>query len=160
MKERVANNEKTIERNQNELKTECQNCMNQAEENKAQIESLTKKLAMLDDKIKAIARGGGLGGGAGNGVNTAMTDDLEAAMAKLREDFDKHKSAYEKDQAKVKDELAQKATKQDLDDLEARMMQRMQDMFDQLRNMFPDKEALKKKLAALEKNVSSVSMSS
>lgn len=33
-------------------------------------------------------------------------------------------------------------------------------MFDQLRNMFPDKEALKKKLAALEKNVSSVSMSS
>ena len=28
LKERVANNEKTIERNQNELKTECQNCMN------------------------------------------------------------------------------------------------------------------------------------
>ena len=34
------------------------------------------------------------------------------------------------------------------------MMQRLQDMFDQLRGMFPDKEALKKKLAALEKNVS------
>ena len=33
------------------------------------------------------------------------------------------------------------------------MMQRLQDMFDQLRAMFPDKEALKKKLAALEKNV-------
>ena len=116
---------------------------------------------MLDDKIKSIARGGGLGGGGvGNGVNTAMTDDLEAAIAKLREDLDKHKSTYEKDQAKVKDELAHKATKQDLDDLEARMMQRMQDMFDQLRNMFPDKDALKKKLAALEKNVSSVSVSS
>lgn len=83
-----------------------------------------------------------------------MTDDLEAAIAKLREDLDKHKSGYERDQAKVKDELAQKATKQDLEDLEARMMQRMQDMFDQLRNMFPDKDALKKKLAALEKNVS------
>ena len=34
------------------------------------------------------------------------------------------------------------------------MMQRLQDMFDQLRGMFPDKEALKKKLLALEKNVS------
>lgn len=36
------------------------------------------------------------------------------------------------------------------------MMQRLQDMFDQLRGMFPDKEALKKKLAALEKNVKSL----
>ncbi len=32
-------------------------------------------------------------------------------------------------------------------------------MFDQLRNMFPDKEALKKKLAAIEKNVSSILLS-
>ena len=35
-----------------------------------------------------------------------MVDDLEAALAKLRDDFEKHKDAYQKDQAKVKDELA------------------------------------------------------
>ena len=34
------------------------------------------------------------------------------------------------------------------------MMQRLQDLIDQLKNMIPDKELLKKKIAALEKNVS------
>lgn len=53
----------------------------------------------------------------------------------------------------VKEQLPHKATKEELADLEARMMQRLQEMFDQLRQMFPDKEALKKKLAAMEKNV-------
>ena len=54
---------------------------------------------------------------------------------------------------KVQEQLPLKATKEELADLEARMMQRLQEMFDQLRQMFPDKEALKKKLAAMEKNV-------
>ena len=63
-----------------------------------------------------------------------------------------------KDQNKVKDELDTKATKEELADLEARMMQRLQDMFDQLRTMFPDKEAMKKKLGAIEKNVRLVSL--
>ena len=55
---------------------------------------------------------------------------------------------------KIKEELPRKADKADLAELEARMMQRLQDMFDQLRQMFPDKDALNKKLKALEKNVS------
>ena len=84
-----------------------------------------KKLGLLDDKIKSIGRGGGVGGGAGAGLNSGLVDDLEAAVAKLREDLDKHKSAYEKDQFKVNNELAGKASKADLEELEARMMQRM-----------------------------------
>ena len=59
---------------------------------------------------------------------------------------------------KVQEQLPLKATKEELADLEARMMQRLQEMFDQLRQMFPDKEALKKKLAAMEKNVRSITL--
>lgn len=33
-------------------------------------------------------------------------------------------------------------------------MQRIQDLFDQMRGIFPDKDALKKKFNAIEKNVS------
>ena len=155
MKERISTNEKTIERNQTEIKAECKACQAQADDNKVRIDELNKKLAMLDEKIKAQRSGAALGGGnGGGGIGAGVLEDLEAALAKLREDFDKHTGDYAKDQAKVKDELNQKATKQELEDLEARMMQRLQDMFDQLRGMFPDKEALKKKLAALEKNVS------
>lgn len=155
MKERISTNEKQIERNQTEIKAECKACQTQADDNKVQIDELNKKLAMLDEKIKAQRSGAALGGGnGGGGVGAGVVEDLEAALAKLRDDLEKHRGDYARDQAKVKDELNQKATKQELEDLEARMMQRLQDMFDQLRGMFPDKEALKKKLAALEKNVS------
>ena len=33
-------------------------------------------------------------------------------------------------------------------------MQRLQDLIDQLKNLIPDKDTLKKKIAALEKSVS------
>lgn len=111
-----------------------------------------KHVVLLDEKIKNLGRAAA-GGGGGGGIGAALLEDLEAALAKVREDLDNHKSEYSKDQGKVKDELEKKATKEELADLEARMMQRLQDMFDQLRQMFPDKEAIKKKLAAIEKNV-------
>jgi len=47
-------------------------------------------LAQLDDKIKQLARAGISGGNAGAGVG--LIEDLEAAIAKLRTDFDGHKS--------------------------------------------------------------------
>ena len=52
------------------------------------------------------------------------------------------------------EQLNQKAGRDELEALEARMLQRLQDLIDQLKNMIPDKENLKKKLAALEKSVS------
>lgn len=70
------------------------------------------------------------GGNGGGGIGAALLEDLEAAVAKIREDLDKHKTDYTKDQGKVNTELEKKATKEELTDLEARMMQRLQDMFD------------------------------
>jgi len=67
---------------------------------------------LLDEKIKSIARGGGGGGGglggagAGAGLGAGVLEDLEAVVAALRADVDSHKSSYERDQAKVRDELA------------------------------------------------------
>ena len=52
--------------------------------------------------------------------------------------------------------MANTATKNDLKNLEERMMQRLQDLIDQLKGLIPDKEALKKKIAALEKSVSEI----
>ena len=83
-----------------------------------------------------------------------LLEDLEHQLAKLREDHDGLKGEFDATNEKIKDELPRKATKEELAELEARMMQRLQDMFDQLRQMFPDKEAMNKKIKALEKNVS------
>ena len=104
---------------------------------------------------KAAALGGGMSMNTGGAMGNPL-EDVEAAIAKLREDFEKHKEDYGRELGRLKEDLAQKASKDDLAELEARMLQRMQEMFDQLRAMFPDKEALKKKLAAIEKNVSAV----
>ena len=83
-----------------------------------------------------------------------MLEDLDNALQKLREDHDQLRNEYDVTNDKIKEELPRKADKADLADLEARMMQRLQDMFDQLRQMFPDKDAINKKIKALEKNVS------
>ena len=83
-----------------------------------------------------------------------MLEDLDNALQKLREDHDQLRNEYNATNDKIKEELPRKADKADLADLEARMMQRLQDMFDQLRQMFPDKDAINKKIKALEKNVS------
>jgi len=126
MRDRISSNEKLIEKNHSELRLEGQSNRALADDNKAQIDSLNKKLALLDDKIKQVARGGAGGGNAGaGGLGAGLLEDLEAALAKLRDDHENHKSGYAKDQAKVKDELAQKASKADLEELEARMMQRL-----------------------------------
>ena len=65
---------------------------------------------MLDEKIKRLQGGGG-GMGAGNGgggLGAGVSEDLEAEVAKLREDLDNHKSAYDRDQAKIIGELSTK----------------------------------------------------
>lgn len=85
---------------------------------------------------------------------TELLEGLENSIKQLREDLDNLKSQHDKDMNSTKDELDQKASKQELADLEARMMQRLQDMFDQMRLMFPEKEATKKKIGSIEKNVS------
>ena len=83
-----------------------------------------------------------------------MLEDLDNALQKLREDHDQLRNEHDGLSDKYKEEMPRKADKADLAELEARMMQRLQDMFDQLRQMFPDKEAINKKIKALEKNVS------
>ena len=105
---------------------------------------MSKAAAMAGNTAMAGAGAGGAG----------LFDDMEAAIKQIRDDLDAHKDQYGKDLDRLRDSINDKASKEDLNELEQRMMQRLQDMFDQLRNMFPDKDALKKKLSAIEKNVS------
>ena len=51
-------------------------------------------------------------------------------------------------------ELETKASKADLEELEQRLMERLNDMFNKLRDLFPEKDAIRKKFLGVEKNVS------
>ena len=83
----------------------------------------------------------------------SVLQDLEDAIAKLRQDLDSLTSNFDKSSAKVNEELSHKATKEELADLQARLMQQLQDLIDQMRNAFADKDTTQKKFAALDKNV-------
>lgn len=41
-----------------------------------------------------------------------------------------------------------------MEELEQRLLERLNEMFQKMREMFPDKEAMKKKFLGIEKNVS------
>ena len=54
----------------------------------------------------------------------------------------------------IQGELETKASKADLEELEQRLMDRLNDMFNKLRELFPEKDAIRKKFLGVEKNVS------
>lgn len=76
--------------------------------------------------------------------NTAMAgnllQDMEDTIAKLKQDLESLKGNFEKHSVKVNEELNHKATKEDLAALESRLLQQLQDLIDQLRNLFADKD--------------------
>jgi hypothetical protein len=76
--------------------------------------------------------------------NTAMAgnllQDMEDTIAKLKQDLESLKGNFEKHSGKVNEELSHKATKEDLAALESRLLQQLQDLIDQLRNLFADKD--------------------
>jgi len=110
-----------------------------------------KQIAMLDDKVRQMGKASALSG------NPAMAgglmDEMEQGLAQLRKDFEQHKSQNLREHDEFRQLFDQAASKDDLAQLEERMMQRLQDLIDQLKNLIPDKEALKKKIAALEKSL-------
>jgi hypothetical protein len=53
-------------------------------------------------------------------------------------------------------ELDDKATKKDLMDLEAKLLEKLNELLGNLGNQFADKDAMRKKIFTLEKNVSTL----
>jgi len=151
-KDVISRTETKITTNHAEHKAEDESIRARIEANEQTVNSLKKMLALLDERLKSMGKAAAMSG------NTAMAgnllQDLEDGIAKLRVDLDSLKTNCIKNQAKVDVELNQKATKDELAELEGRMMQRLQELFDQMRNMFPDKDVTKKKITAIEKNVS------
>ena len=107
---------------------------------------------MLDDKMRGISKAAAMSGNPALAGN--VFDELEQALEKLRKEFEAHKSQNAREHDQLREHLAKAATKEELDELEERMVQQLQDLVEQLKGMVPDKDQLKKKLQSLEKNVS------
>lgn len=83
-----------------------------------------------------------------------LIKDLEEQIARLKADLDNHKTQTAKNLKIQQADIDTKATKKELEDLEARLMEKLQELMNNLANMFADKDQMRKKFLALEKNVS------
>ena len=116
------------------------------------IAGLKKSIGMLDAKNKTTAKSAALNSNPGMAVQVIA--DLEESLNKLRKEHDELKGKQDKDAKDLYQELDTKASKQDLADLETRLLQQLTDMAAQMREMFPDKEAVRKKLRDIQEKVS------
>lgn len=91
-------------------------------------------------------------GGDTTGLEKAMKD-LESQIKILRADLNKLTDETGNNFKNHQDQINKKADKQDLDDLEARIMEKMNEMIKKLLASFADRSDTLKRLAALEKNV-------
>jgi hypothetical protein len=80
--------------------------------------------------------------------------DLEEAFAKLKGAFETHKLSTEKAIRNIEGSLEEKASKMDLQLLEQRLMDKLQELLNNLNDSFAEKEPVKKKFVSIEKNVS------
>ena len=90
--------------------------------------------------------------GRGRASNGA-SEDLAEELARLREEFNKFRDDTNSNIKYLHDSLGMKADKQDLLELEARIMDKLNEIIKNLLNQFADKNETKKRLNNLEKNV-------
>lgn len=89
----------------------------------------------------------------GSGVSEAYFKDLEDALNKLQSDHSDHKEDTSRKFLACQGELNHKASKDDLLDLENRLLDKIKEMIQALFNQFADKNETRKKIASLEKNI-------
>lgn len=113
--------------------------------------SIKKNMELLDSKNKNSSKTASLNQNPGLAVQ--VIQDLETELNKLKEDHENLKGKQDKDTKQIFGELDDKASKQDLVDLESRLIQQLSDLATQMREMFPDKEAVRKKLRDLSDKI-------
>ena len=91
--------------------------------------------------------------GGGSNLDAGLLSDLEEDLHKLRSDFETHKLDSAKQFRNVNDALDDKATKLELEQLEQRLMDKLQELLNNLGNVFVEKEPVRKKFLNIEKNV-------
>ena len=91
---------------------------------------------------------------AGSAHDMGDLSNLEEELRLLRLDHDQLNEQVQKALPQIQGELETKASKADLEELEQRLMDRLNDMLNRLREMFAEKEPLRKKFLNVEKNVS------
>jgi hypothetical protein len=92
-------------------------------------------------------------GKGGSSLDDKWAQNMEQEFENLRNEFIKFRDETNNNLKNVNDTLPRKADKEDLNELEQRLLERINEMLKKLLGSFADKNDTKKRLTNLEKNV-------
>lgn len=116
------------------------------------LEGANQKLnKQISELLKKSSRAGAITGG--SGVDGAIISELEDELAKLKSDFEGFKNETSKHFNELDKGMNDKANRSELDLLEQRLMDKLQELLNNLSNVFVEKEPVRKKFLSIEKNV-------
>ena len=91
--------------------------------------------------------------GGGGGADQDMVDKCVDEINTLRAEFEQHRDMANASLDKLNQEMPNKADKQDLIDLENRILDKLRDMIQQILNQFANKDDVMKRFAQLSKKI-------
>lgn len=117
--------------------------------------AIAKINKQVGEVIKKSARAGTItgGNGAGGGVDGAIISELEDDIAKLRSELEGLKNETGKHFNELNQAMNEKTNRSELDQLEQRLMDKLQELLNNMSNVFVEKEPVRKKFLSIEKNV-------
>ena len=151
LKDALMNLDKKVEHGQKKTDDELRMVGVKLDSLDSQIQALKKMLQKLNEQHKEMLKAAASGG---NPMAQAFAKELEDQIARLRADHEAHKTDTGKKFKVQQAEIDTKASKVELEELEARLMDKLQELMNNLANMFADKDQMRKKFLSLEKNVS------
>ena len=144
--------EKKIESNHKEVKASIMTIREKSQNNEANANAYKKSLQVLDDRLKAFIKNAQLSGNTAVGEGNVV-QEIEDSILQIRTDFDEYKKMNSSEQRMLKNDLYNKATKQENIELEKRVEGQAEEMFGKLKDIFPDKDLMQRKLNRLDRQI-------
>lgn len=120
MRDTQTRTDNTIEHKHKEVMAEVESLKSRVTALEEIANALKKQLAMLDDKMRGMIKGAAMSGNPGAAGN--LLEDFEKAIEELRKDLNDHKGQNAREHDEFRQMLMAKASKDDLTELEERMM--------------------------------------
>ena len=144
--------EKRVELNAKETKTSLNPIREKAQDNKEKLSQVQTSLGVLDDRLKAFVKNAQLSGNTAVGEGNVV-QEIEDNIVKIQVDLDSYMKSNSSDFRILRNDLLNKATKEESVQLEQRVGERAEDMVVRLQELFPEKDGVNRKINKIDRQL-------
>lgn len=115
------------------------------------IANIMKIMDGINKKLKGVQSGSAAGG-----ADQELVDRLSEDLERLREEFEAYRDQSQRNLGDLNQQMPTKADKQDLIDLENRIMDQLREMIQQILSQMPNKDDIMKRFAQISKKIKEI----